>query len=171
MAERVFVGDAEPRRKGVRVRDPDPSAELGDALVGNGIGHGRITYTSVSVTKRLTISRDSSDSDVLSAVKEWVEDHVPKAWRDAAPGGRSAIRKVRPIADYEAWYPTFADSGLVVATWPVGYGGLDLSPEQARVAEAALAPYNLGRLNPLGRRVSALAKRPTAATARCPAAR
>ena len=52
----------------------------------------------MSVTKRLTISRDSSDSDVLSAVKEWVEDHVPKAWRDAAPAGRAAIRKVRPIA-------------------------------------------------------------------------
>jgi len=104
----------------------------------------------VSVTHRLTITRDSSDSDVLAAVKEWVEDNVPKAWREAAPGGRAAIRKVRPIADYEAWYPTFADSGLAVATWPVEYLGLDLSREQAQLAESVLAPYNLGRLNPLG---------------------
>ena len=44
----------------------------------------------------------------------------------------------------------FAASGLAVATWPVEYGGLDLSPAQARVAEAVLAPFNLGRLNPLG---------------------
>jgi alkylation response protein AidB-like acyl-CoA dehydrogenase len=57
---------------------------------------------------------------------------------------------VRPRARYEAWYPTFADSGLAVATWPRRYGGLDLAVEQARVAEAVLAPLNLGRLNPLG---------------------
>ena len=41
-------------------------------------------------------------------------------------------------------------TGLAVATWPVAYGGLDLAPAQAQVAEAVLAPYNLGRLNPLG---------------------
>ena len=77
--------------------------------------------------------------------------HVPAPWRDAAAnGGRAAIRKVRSRAAYEEWYPTFADSGLAVATWPVAYGGLDLSPDQARVAESVLAPYNLGRLNPLG---------------------
>ena len=61
-----------------------------------------------------------------------------------------AIRKVRSRAEYDAWYPTFADSGLAVATWPVEYLGLDLSVEQARVAESVLAPFNLGRLNPLG---------------------
>ncbi len=81
---------------------------------------------------------------------EWVEEYVPRAWRDAAAQGRDAIRRVRPRAEYEAWYPTFADSGLAVATWPVEYLGLDLTPEQARVAESVLAPYNLGRLNPLG---------------------
>ncbi|MBV9285206.1 MAG: acyl-CoA dehydrogenase family protein, partial [Acidimicrobiia bacterium] len=48
------------------------------------------------------------------------------------------------------WYPVFADSGLVVATWPIAYGGLDLLPDQARIAQEELAPYNLGRLNPLG---------------------
>jgi alkylation response protein AidB-like acyl-CoA dehydrogenase len=52
--------------------------------------------------------------------------------------------------DYETWYPTFASSGLAVATWPDIYGGLDLTPAQARIAEEVLAPYNLGRLNPLG---------------------
>ena len=59
-----------------------------------------------------------------------MDDHVPAPWRDAAAdGGRAAIRKVRSRAEYEAWYPTFADSGLAVATWPVAYGGLDLSPD------------------------------------------
>jgi len=99
----------------------------------------------------LALDRTSSSSAITEVVAAWVDEHVPQAWRDAAArGGREAIRGVRSRAVYEAWYPTFADSGLVVATWPVAYGGLDLSPEQARVAEGVLAPYNLGRLNPLG---------------------
>ncbi|MBV8979406.1 MAG: acyl-CoA dehydrogenase family protein [Acidimicrobiia bacterium] len=100
---------------------------------------------------RLALDRTSSSADVTAAVAAWVDKHVPAAWREAAGrGGRAAIREVRSRADYEAWYPVFADSGLVVATWPVEYGGLDLSPEAARAAEGVLAPYNLGRLNPLG---------------------
>jgi alkylation response protein AidB-like acyl-CoA dehydrogenase len=62
---------------------------------------------------------------------------------------------VRTRADYEAWYPTFADAGLVVATWPVEYGGLDVSPAVARAIDAVLRPYNLGRLNPLGLNLAA----------------
>jgi alkylation response protein AidB-like acyl-CoA dehydrogenase len=98
----------------------------------------------------LDVTRASTDDELRAAVTAWVEANVPQPWRDAAPGGRAAIRAVRPLKDYEAWYPTFADSGLAVATWPRAHLGLDLTPEQARVAEAVLAPYNLGRLNPLG---------------------
>jgi alkylation response protein AidB-like acyl-CoA dehydrogenase len=100
---------------------------------------------------RPSLDRTSSAEEISAVVEAWVQEHVPVAWRDAARrGGRSAIREVRSRAEYEAWYPTFADSGLVVATWPIAYGGLDLTPEHARVAERILAPYNLGRLNPLG---------------------
>ncbi len=76
-------------------------------------------------------------------------------------GGRSArrgagnSRAVRSRADYEEWYPTFAATGLVVATWPVEYGGAGLSAAEARVVEAELAPFNLGRLNPLGLNLAA----------------
>lgn len=99
---------------------------------------------------KVPLSQTSSDDEIRDAVSDWVEANVPETWRAAAPGGRAAIRKVRPRADYEAWYPTFADSGLAVATWPVAYLGLDLSVEQARVVESVLGPFNLGRLNPLG---------------------
>ena len=99
---------------------------------------------------RLRIDASSSDEEIRTAVSEWVIEHIPQAWRDAAPQGRRAIREVRPRADYEAWYPTFAASGLAVATWPIEYSGLDLPPAKARVAEAVLVPLNLGRLNPLG---------------------
>ncbi|MCY4136625.1 MAG: acyl-CoA dehydrogenase family protein [bacterium] len=100
--------------------------------------------------ERLPIDATTSDEEIQAAVAAWVVDHVPQAWIDAAPHGRRAIREVRPRADYEAWYPTFAASGLAVATWPVEYCGLDLPLAKARVAESVLAPLNLGRLNPLG---------------------
>ncbi|MDQ1360501.1 MAG: hypothetical protein QOJ44_878 [Acidimicrobiaceae bacterium] len=89
--------------------------------------------------------------ELIARTRQWVEDHVPEAWRGAArQGGASAIRKVRSRADYEAWYPVFAASGLVAPTWPAEYAGAGLSPSEARTVEVELAPYNLGRLNPLG---------------------
>jgi alkylation response protein AidB-like acyl-CoA dehydrogenase len=100
---------------------------------------------------RLPLDRSSSDDEIRAQVTRWVATQVPRAWRDAAEhGGRAAIRAVRTRADYEAWYPQFAAAGLAAATWPVAYGGLDLAPAQAGVVEALLAPFNLGRLNPLG---------------------
>ena len=104
----------------------------------------------MSVSVRLTITDATPDDEIRACVEQWVADHVPAPWRAAAPGGTRAIRAVRTRQEYEAWYPTFVDSGLAVATWPVRYLGLDLAPDQARVAEAVLAPFNLGRLNPLG---------------------
>jgi alkylation response protein AidB-like acyl-CoA dehydrogenase len=90
-------------------------------------------------------------ADLAAWTKRWVEEHVPAAWRDAAhSGGAAAIRQVRSRAEYESWYPVLADARLVTPTWPVEYGGAGLTPVEARVVEAELAPYNLGRLNPLG---------------------
>lgn len=89
--------------------------------------------------------------ELADRTRRWVEEAVPAPWREAAVrGGAAAIREVRSRADYEAWYPTFAATGLVAPTWPVAYGGAGLTPAEARTAEAELAPYNLGRLNPLG---------------------
>ncbi len=100
---------------------------------------------------RLAITRDTPPDEAVAAVRAWIEEHVPVAWREAAArGGASAIREVRPRADYEAWYPVFGRSGLVAATWAVEYGGLGLDPATARKVDAELQPYNLGRLNPLG---------------------
>jgi alkylation response protein AidB-like acyl-CoA dehydrogenase len=83
--------------------------------------------------------------------RAWVEANVPQSWIDAGRrGGAAAVREVRTRAEYEAWYPVFAASGLVAPTWPRAYGGLDCTPAQARAIEAELRPFNLGRLNPLG---------------------
>jgi acyl-coenzyme A synthetase/AMP-(fatty) acid ligase/alkylation response protein AidB-like acyl-CoA dehydrogenase len=104
----------------------------------------------------LAVTSETPADDVVAAVRAWVDANVPAAWRDAARrGGPAAIREVRPRAEYEAWYPVFARSGLVVPTWPVAYGGLDLAPDVARLVDAELRPYNLGRLNPLGLNLAA----------------
>jgi alkylation response protein AidB-like acyl-CoA dehydrogenase len=90
-------------------------------------------------------------AELEERVRSWIEMAIPAPWQEAAlRGGGSAIRKIRSRAEYEAWYPTFASTGLVAPTWPVEYGGAGLTPEEAREVEALLQPYNLGRLNPLG---------------------
>lgn len=104
----------------------------------------------MDIASRLAIGPDTGDAELVAAVDAWIETAVPDEWRRAAVSGRQAIRAVRSRDEYAGWYPAFAASGLVVATWPVTYGGLDLSPRQARLAEERLAPFNLGRLNPLG---------------------
>lgn len=91
------------------------------------------------------------DEELVRRTRAWAEAQVPAAWREAAArGGPAAVREVRSREEYEAWYPVFGASGLVAATWPVAYGGSGLSPAEARVVHAELAPLNLGRLNPLG---------------------
>jgi alkylation response protein AidB-like acyl-CoA dehydrogenase len=108
------------------------------------------------VSARLAAGPNSTADDVVARVREWIDAHVPPAWREAARnGGAAAIRKVRSRADYETWYPVFGESGLVAPTWPIEYGGLDLTPAVARAVEAELTPFNLGRLNPLGLNLAA----------------
>ncbi|HEY6417035.1 MAG TPA: acyl-CoA dehydrogenase family protein [Acidimicrobiales bacterium] len=97
----------------------------------------------------LSVDRSTPAEQVLDAVRAWIEAEVPAAWRDAASTA-TPLREVRTFAEYEAWYPTFAASGLVVPVWPFAYGGLDLEPAVARRVEALLSPLGLGRLNPLG---------------------
>ncbi len=99
----------------------------------------------------LPIDADASAEEAREIVREWIERALPPTWREAGDrGGPAAVREVRTRAEYEAWYPVFAATGLVVPTWPVAYGGLDVRVEVARAIEAELAPYHLGRLNPLG---------------------
>jgi alkylation response protein AidB-like acyl-CoA dehydrogenase len=105
---------------------------------------------------RIDIEPGADPEEAAARTRTWVESNVPRIWREAADsGGTQAIRAVRTRADYEAWYPVFADAGLVVPTWPVAHGGLDVGREIARAIESVLAPLNLGRLNPLGLNLAA----------------
>jgi alkylation response protein AidB-like acyl-CoA dehydrogenase len=100
---------------------------------------------------RIEIDRETTEAAAVEIVRGWIDDAIPAPWVEAGhAGGAAAVRQVRTRHEYEAWYPTFADAGLVAPTWPVEYGGLDVSPRVARAIEAELRPFNLGRLNPLG---------------------
>jgi alkylation response protein AidB-like acyl-CoA dehydrogenase len=105
---------------------------------------------------RLPVGPDTPLEDALAALRAWVEDCVPPAWVAAGRrGGPAEVRTVRTRAEYEKWYPVYGASGLVVPTWPVAYGGLDLAPATARRLDEELRPFNLGRLNPLGLNLAA----------------
>jgi alkylation response protein AidB-like acyl-CoA dehydrogenase len=104
----------------------------------------------------LPIDSTSSHDDVVAAVRRFIDEHVPRSWRDAAHrGGPAEIRKVRSRAEYLDWYPVYGASGLVVPNWPREYCGLGLTNRMVRVIETELRPYNLGRLNALGLNLAA----------------
>jgi alkylation response protein AidB-like acyl-CoA dehydrogenase len=108
------------------------------------------------MTSLLPIDANSSHDEIVAAVRGWIEDTVPKSWREAARhGGAAEIRKVRSRDDYLDWYPAFGASGLVVPNWPREYCGLGLANRMVRVIEAELRPYNLGRMNALGLNLAA----------------
>jgi alkylation response protein AidB-like acyl-CoA dehydrogenase len=99
----------------------------------------------------LAVDASTPVEECVTRTEAWVEERVPGAWRDAAArGGNSAIREVRSRSDYEAWFPVFGASGLVMPTWAPEYGRLGVTPETASAMRAVLAPYNLRSLNPLG---------------------
>ena len=101
-------------------------------------------------SERVAVGPTDTADEIAAAVRDWVDQYVPAPWREAAADGAAALRAVRSIDDYTTWYPVFGRSGLVVPTWPVAYGGLDLPGPLAKVVDAELRPYNLGRLNALG---------------------
>ncbi len=98
----------------------------------------------------LPITDETPPDEIGAVVRAWIEATVPSAWREAASGGLPAIREVRSREDYQAWYPIYAASGLVVPRWPREFGGLGVGAGAARAIDIELAPYHLGRLNALG---------------------
>jgi alkylation response protein AidB-like acyl-CoA dehydrogenase len=99
---------------------------------------------------------ETTPETAIPAVREWIEQTLPAAWRSAAEsGGAVAVRGVRSPADYREWYPQFGRSGLVAAGWNPEYGGLGWSRATARAVDGVLARYHLPRLNPLGLNLAA----------------
>ncbi|WP_293010567.1 acyl-CoA dehydrogenase family protein [Mycobacterium sp.] len=99
---------------------------------------------------QLPITQTTSAAEAVAAVEQWVATHVPESWRAASAEGPMALKAVRSPSDYRAWYPRFAETGLVVPTWLPEHGGLGVTNDIALAIETVLAPLRLTRLNPLG---------------------
>ena len=81
----------------------------------------------------LPITSDTAEAEAVAIVKEWAATAIPAEWQEAAArGGNAELRKVRPRAAYEEWYPNLARVGLVAPMWPREYGGLGLGSRLAR---------------------------------------
>ena len=104
----------------------------------------------MTTTMQVAIDASSSETEAAEACRHWIAEHLPSEWAIAARQGPDELRRARPRAEYERWYPTFGASGLVVPTWEVEHGGLAVNRDVARAIDAELAPYRLHRLNPLG---------------------
>lgn len=98
----------------------------------------------------LPIDDTTSAAQAVEIVEQWVASEIPSAWREAATAGPKALRAVRSPQDYRQWYPTFAETGLVMPTWRPEHGGLGIGNDVARAIEGVLGPLRLTRLNPLG---------------------
>src|ERR1700728_4343566 len=109
-----------------------------------------------AVITREDLLAASTPVEAKTAVRSWVSEVIPTAWRGAAEAdGPSAVRSVRTPDEYRAWYPTLAAAGLVVPQWNPEYGGLGWDRQLARAAEQILTRYHLPRLNPLGLNLAA----------------
>src|SRR5581483_5650879 len=105
----------------------------------------------MTVNGRLPVHPDDEPETLRAVVRDWIDAHVAAEWLAAARAGDVAgLRAVRPIEAYTAWYPAFAESGLVAPSWPVEYGGLGLPKELVRVVDEEVGAARLVRLNFLG---------------------
>ena len=101
--------------------------------------------------QRLAITGTAAADALRDAARDWVDEHVPASWLEAARSGDiDRLREVRPMDEYREWYPTLAASGMVAPTWPREFGGLGLTGAQAKVIDAVLDQSGLVRLNVLG---------------------
>ena len=73
-----------------------------------------VTPLAPATDARLPVDGDTAEADVIAAVRTWVDEHVPPAWRDAGErGGPAAIRAVRSARRLR---------GVVPGVRPLGHG-------------------------------------------------
>ena len=88
-----------------------------------------------------------SGHDLSREVGQWIDDHLPPDWRDAAERGDwEAVEEIRTQRDVlSGWFAVLGDSGLACPTWPTGYGGLGLDAAVAARVNEELMRRRAGR--------------------------
>lgn len=94
----------------------------------------------------MTIDVTGLGLDALAArVREWLETHLPVAWRAAALAGDRHALSAITADEATHWYAALGRAGLATPTWPVEYGGLGLAADGAAVVNDELARLRTGR--------------------------
>ncbi len=89
----------------------------------------------------------ATSTDVESELREWLREHLPAGWIDAADAGDDErLATVRRQLDYEDFCARLADAGYATPTWPAEYGaGLSLTPDESRPINDVLTRYRVPR--------------------------
>jgi alkylation response protein AidB-like acyl-CoA dehydrogenase len=84
-----------------------------------------------------------TDDELRARTREWLADHLPAGWMEAADDGDAAkASALRAGLDTAAWCTSFGESGFATPTWPAEYGaGLSLAPSQARAVNEVINQY------------------------------
>ncbi|MEA3214307.1 MAG: hypothetical protein QOJ19_463 [Acidimicrobiia bacterium] len=102
------------------------------------------------VGPRLQVEQDDAPEDVATAARAWLNEHLPDNWVRPAPGQPPPRLAGAPDEDaYTAWYPSLADSGLLVPGWPRECFGLGLAPRHVQAINQVLRSAGLVKLGPL----------------------
>ena len=143
-------------------RSPSGKVDLGWALIGRGPSRRPASCRADDTRTGSRPARLPAGRSAAGRTRRAPRTRWP---RPSATGSRATFRRhgSRPGAAARRRYARCGPGRTMSAgtrclpglgwwcpTWPIEYGGAGLTAEEARVVEAELAPYNLGRLNPLG---------------------
>jgi alkylation response protein AidB-like acyl-CoA dehydrogenase len=90
----------------------------------------------------------TSYGDYGVEVESWLRNRLPPSWiRAIDDGDTEALAVARKELDTEKWWRDLADAGYVAPTWPMQYGGLDLSATEANQVGRALSKFKAPRFD------------------------
>ena len=93
-----------------------------------------------------SITAASSDAEVIEFVRAWLAKALPAEWvRAVEEEDADTIRVLRDATDVHEWFDRLGAAGLATSSWPVGYGGLGLTPKQERLVNAELGRHKTPR--------------------------
>jgi alkylation response protein AidB-like acyl-CoA dehydrogenase len=97
-----------------------------------------------------SITAASSDTEIIEHVRAWLAGALPEEWiRAVQEEDSETIRVLRDATDEGHWFERLGTAGLATPSFPAQYGGLGLTPRQARLVTAQLSRHKTPRFRNL----------------------
>ncbi|CAN5531326.1 acyl-CoA dehydrogenase [soil metagenome] len=82
----------------------------------------------------MELTYDASAEEFRAVIRDWLHEHLPDGWVDAAlRGDPPALSAADRAAFNDEWPATLHEGGWICATWPTEYGGKGLTTMQGVV--------------------------------------